>query len=232
MLALSTHPFPIKALFFFSFSFYNLYHSVCSLLRHELLFLGYTPQTATSFKHWYNLPTVAPAEPTGGTAGQGRAGEGRARPGRAGAGRARPGRVEPGRARLSPPGGAARVTRSGCARPRPKRDPRGATEQHGPARRSWGRSGLDGRRAQLRAVEEEIHAADEEAAAAAQGEEAARVAGGAGEHRPPGAALPRGTAGQRGAMEKRFLSSCVDRTGRRRRDGVCVWVLDRGGELP
>lgn len=67
-------------------------------------------------------------------------------------------------------------------------------------------------------MEEEIHAADEEAAAAAQGEEAARVAGGAGEHRPPGAALPRGTAGQRGAMEKRFLSSWVDRTGRR----MCV----------
>lgn len=86
-------------------------------------------------------------------------------------------------------------------------------------------------------MEKEVHPADEEAAAAAEGEEAARVAGGAGDHRPPGAALPRGTAGPGreglcGSVKKGRLSSCgvcVYGAGRRRRDGVCVWVLGRAG---
>lgn len=101
--------------------------------------------------------------------------------------------------------------------PRPgpaERHPRGAAGQHGPARHRHGP------RAQLRALEEEIHSADEQAAAAAQGEEAARVAGGAGEHRPPGAALPRGTAGPGKRLLLVWSRVCVDRTGRRR-DGIC-----------
>lgn len=44
--------------------------------------------------------------------------------------------------------------------------------------------------AQLRALEEEVQPAHQAAAAAAQGAGAARVAGGAGGHRAPGAALP------------------------------------------
>lgn len=115
------------------------------------------------------------------------------------------------------------------------RDPRGTEGQHGPARRRWGRGGCHGPRAQLRALEEEVHPADEEAAAAAQGEEAARVAGGEGEHRPPGAALPRGTAGPgaRGCAGRAVYGKaapstcgvCVDRTGRR--DGISRSVVGR-----